>query len=78
MQNEYITIKEHKDYVAYVENAAELRIQAYGRQYREKLNKELKASIKAIEEMLEYVQEPERSRIEKHLARMQATLAQND
>ena len=78
MKKEYITIEEHKNYVAYVENACEQRIDAYGKQYREKLNKELKSSIRAIEEMLEYVQEPERSRIEKHLARIQATLAKND
>ena len=70
----YVTLEEHKNYIAYVENAAEQRVQAYGKQYRNKLNKELNSSITAIQEMLEYVQEPEKSRIAKHLARMQATL----
>ena len=79
MQNEgYVTLEEHKNYIAYVENAAEQRINAYGKQYRKKINDSLRLEITAIQEMLEYVQEPEKSRIEKRIARIMATLTKND
>ena len=75
---ETITIQEHKDYIAYVENAAEQRINAYGKQYRKKINDSLRLDLTAIEEMLEYLPEPEKSRIERRIARIKATLTKND
>lgn len=75
---ETITIQEHKNYIAYVENAAEQRINAYGKQYRKKINDALRLELTAIEEMLEYLPEPEKSRIAKRIDRIQATLTKND